>query len=261
MKKQILLLTALFAVGTVGFGQVGIGTASPDPNSLLDLFSSEKGLLLPRVELTQLSNVAPLSAHIKGMIIYNTASVNDVKPGLYYNDGAKWVKMATEKNRIGDIKYGFQTADHEGWFLLDGRSVNALPDAAKQNAQALGLTNLLNAGNRFLKTTSSVESVGTMGGANNFTLTQANLPNIQFSGTTDTTGEHRHTYNYNIINTVNVGNDGGVNPIASNENLTRNTFSAGTHRHDLSFHSGGSGQPISYSPPYVSANVFIYLGN
>jgi hypothetical protein len=74
--------------------QVTIGSQSaPDPNAVLDLRSnSNRGFLLPRVTLDSLHSPAPLSAHVQGMFVYNTAAANDVMPGIYYNDGTQWVQ-------------------------------------------------------------------------------------------------------------------------------------------------------------------------
>lgn len=82
--------------------QVTIGSGEPPHNdALLDLKessdgSSNKGLLMPRVSLVSTSSANPLSGHIKGMIVYNNATVGDVSPGLYFNDGAKWVRAISE---------------------------------------------------------------------------------------------------------------------------------------------------------------------
>lgn len=75
------------------FAQVGIGTVSPDTDAALDVVSTDKGALLPRVNLTQTTNASPLSAHVAGMLVYNEATVNDVLPGYYFNSGSKWVKV------------------------------------------------------------------------------------------------------------------------------------------------------------------------
>jgi len=83
--------------------QVTIGSQNvPDGNALLDLRQntadslSSKGLLLPRVSLTSAISSSPLTAHVKGMFVYNTATTstgaNDVTPGVYFDDGAKWIK-------------------------------------------------------------------------------------------------------------------------------------------------------------------------
>ena len=75
------------------------GNTAPDENAILDLNSNNiddgsKGLLLPRVALISTTNANPLTVHVKGMYVYNTATVNDVFPGAYYNDGTKWVRSS-----------------------------------------------------------------------------------------------------------------------------------------------------------------------
>jgi len=82
---------------------VGIGEATftPDANAMLEVQSDNKGLLPPRVELIETINFAPLSAHVEGMVVYNTATVNDVVPGLYVNDGAKWISLTQTGSSSG----------------------------------------------------------------------------------------------------------------------------------------------------------------
>ncbi len=82
------------------FAQVKIGDnpTTINANSMLEIESTSKGLLLPRLPLTQTTNASPLNAHVAGMTIYNTATSNDVTPGFYYNDGTKWVATAGESN-------------------------------------------------------------------------------------------------------------------------------------------------------------------
>jgi hypothetical protein len=82
---------------TKSISQVKIGDnpTNLNPNSLLELESTDKGLLIPRLSLTQTTNAAPLTNHVSGMIAYNTAEQNDVVPGFYYNDGSKWVRLLT----------------------------------------------------------------------------------------------------------------------------------------------------------------------
>ena len=102
--KKTFLLAGIFALMsfTTLKAQVTIGSLNPPSNdALLDLKEtttgvSTKGLLLPRVALqsTILSN--PMTNPEMGMFVYNTATTstgaNDVTPGIYYNDGSKWVK-------------------------------------------------------------------------------------------------------------------------------------------------------------------------
>lgn len=101
MKKiffSVLLLTT-----SLTQAQVGFGTPTPNMNAEVDITSTDKGLLIPRIALDKTDLPTPLSAHVAGMIIYNTTSTDieasnynaqtAVQPGLYQNDGTKWVQL------------------------------------------------------------------------------------------------------------------------------------------------------------------------
>jgi len=94
--KMILSAFIVLAVNVILVAQVKIGSSpmSMNPNSVLEIESTNKGLLIPRVALTSTTSFAPLLAHVEGMNVYNTATANDVTPGNYYNDGTNWIKVA-----------------------------------------------------------------------------------------------------------------------------------------------------------------------
>jgi len=93
LEKKIVLVL-LFVVTTVS-AQIGVGTKTPHPDAMLEVKSTNKGLLLPRLALSSTTSMAPLSAHIEGMSVYNTATTGDVTPGFYYNDGGKWIRLSS----------------------------------------------------------------------------------------------------------------------------------------------------------------------
>lgn len=72
MKNKIKFL-AVLALLTVGFAnaQVGVGTTTPDGSAVLDVSSTTKGLLLPRLDGTQRDAI---SLPATGLMIYNTSS-------------------------------------------------------------------------------------------------------------------------------------------------------------------------------------------
>ncbi|MEI3788256.1 MULTISPECIES: hypothetical protein [unclassified Chryseobacterium] len=86
---------------------MGIGSSSPNVNAGLELGANNKGFLPNRVALTATNLAAPLTAHVQGMVIYNTAtagtSPNNVTPGLYYNDGTKWVHLGALASTLVDV--------------------------------------------------------------------------------------------------------------------------------------------------------------
>lgn len=101
MKKLFLLFLFGITVGCMK-SQVSIsnstaGAKEPNQAAILDLQSTDKGLLLPRVSLTSTSDPSPLTSHVAGMTVYNSKAAgegsNAVFVGLYYNDGTKWVSM------------------------------------------------------------------------------------------------------------------------------------------------------------------------
>jgi hypothetical protein len=100
MKKTLTI--AVLLIGTFSLAQVGINTDTPDANSDLTLASEDKGLLLNRVELEETTDPAPLTAHVEGMVVYNTATAGDVAPGQYYNDGTQWVRLGSSAAPTND---------------------------------------------------------------------------------------------------------------------------------------------------------------
>lgn len=102
--KELMLLSLFTAMAWSASAQLKVGD-NPNrinPNAVLEMESSKKGVLLPRVQLVQTTNPSPLTAHIAGMYVYNSAEVNDVKPGTYYNDGTKWVRGEGVQGPKGD---------------------------------------------------------------------------------------------------------------------------------------------------------------
>lgn len=82
-------LTALFFLLFISLrAQVGIGTTTPDTSALLEVQSTSKGLLIPRVALQSTTDVTTIAAPATGLLVYNTAAQNDVLTGFYYWEGS-----------------------------------------------------------------------------------------------------------------------------------------------------------------------------
>lgn len=275
--KKIASLLFLFFCYPMLAQNVGVDTAYPDANAALEIYSAKKGLIMTRLPLITTDNPSPLTNHVMGMTTYNTVTsaiqnTVSVYEGLYYNDGIKWNQMGPNTLMLGDIKHSLETADHEGWFLLDGRTTNSLPTVAQYNAAAVGIgTNLPDASDTFIKTNNGTESEGSVSGNNTITLTQANLPNINYSSTTSTNGNHSHSYTdtYNGAKTLGLATN--VLPliplisetVGTNDALPGNLHTSendGNHSHTVNVPSGGSDVPINATPQHIVANVFVYLG-
>jgi len=97
LKKAILILTII--TSTSLFAQVGIGTTSPDASSMLDITSSNSGVLLPRIALTGTGDTTTIVSPVTSLMIYNTATAgtapNNVAPGFYFWNGTEWVPFTS----------------------------------------------------------------------------------------------------------------------------------------------------------------------
>ena len=97
MKLFFALFIFFFTVTT--HAQVGIGT-TPAASAQLDISSTSKGLLIPRVALTGSSDAVTISSPAVSLLVYNTATTSDVTSGYYYNGGTSgsplWVKLVNQ---------------------------------------------------------------------------------------------------------------------------------------------------------------------
>ncbi|GEM50442.1 hypothetical protein [Empedobacter brevis] len=266
MKKYLITLSLLVNF-THSYSQVGIGTNTPSTSSILEVSSSNKGVLFNKVSLQNITSPSPLANHQQGMWIYNIASAgtypNNVVPGMYYNDGTKWILMTIGESspQIGDIKPSVLTNDHEGWYKLDGRPINTITSSvASQNAILIGFTTSLpNSADRMLKGKSISENLAAIGGNNSINITQPNLPNYTIQGTTASDGAHNHsitTTGANLWHYV-----AGSSPTYRFlETETRTTSSSGNHSHTISVNIGGTNTPISNYPKNTTTQYYIFLG-
>jgi hypothetical protein len=129
MKKlEKIFLSMIVLTGVSSMAQVKIGNnpTTMNPNSILEIESTTKGFLLPRLALTGTSTANPLNAHVAGMVVFNTATTGDVLPGFYFNDGSKWVKAADATIKENTIAQGTIAQYWRGdktWQVLDKAAV------------------------------------------------------------------------------------------------------------------------------------------
>ena len=97
-----MLGAGMLLVSSDLFAQVKIGNnpTTLNANAALDVESTTRGILFPRLSLTSLVSPAPLTAHVAGMHVYNTNTNADVEPGTYYNDGTKWIRVGGETEKV-----------------------------------------------------------------------------------------------------------------------------------------------------------------
>jgi hypothetical protein len=93
--KTLLIAIAILASYTL-MAQVAVTTdgSSADPSAMLEVKSTDKGMLIPRVALTGTTDVTTISSPATSLLVYNTATAGDVTPGFYYWNGTAWTPMA-----------------------------------------------------------------------------------------------------------------------------------------------------------------------
>ncbi len=102
MKKITLLLILL--AGHFSYAQVGIGTATPNPSSQLDVYSTNKGLMIPQVPLASLTDATTItSGNVNSLLVYNTSTVATLTPGYYYWSVSTWNRLMTEASMINQV--------------------------------------------------------------------------------------------------------------------------------------------------------------
>lgn len=114
LATAVALLTASTAMAQQGFG-----TNNPDKSAAVHIESKNKGLLIPRVELT--NETTPLKDGVKqteGLMVFNTkaetttAGTNGtgLKVGFYYwtvtnGTTGKWMPIASDKSGVVNIDW------------------------------------------------------------------------------------------------------------------------------------------------------------
>jgi hypothetical protein len=88
--KIIFLMLPVFQ----SFAQTGIGTTTPNASAKLDVYSTNKGFLPPRVTLTGTTDATTIASPAEGLLVYNVGSVG-LQAGYYYWNGASWATIAT----------------------------------------------------------------------------------------------------------------------------------------------------------------------
>ena len=112
MKKIIFLL--LFGVNamTVNAQNVGIGIATPDASAKLHVVDANRGLLIPKVSIGNVTAAAPVTAPAVGLLVFNTnaATTGGSGIGFYYWNGTQWVMLVTGGGDIDFYEVGTTTA-------------------------------------------------------------------------------------------------------------------------------------------------------
>ncbi|WP_316634320.1 hypothetical protein [uncultured Flavobacterium sp.] len=101
MKSYLkLILIAITLYGGIASAQVGMTGNAPDKSAALDINATNKGVLIPNVNLLSLTDKASITGGnpITSLMVYNTNTSLTYGEGYYYWDGSSWQKLVQPGN-------------------------------------------------------------------------------------------------------------------------------------------------------------------
>jgi hypothetical protein len=119
MKRILQLLLLLFT--TLSFSQVGVNTTTPNASSMLDVSATNKGVLFPRVSLSNinLTTLDGTNTAATGLLIWNTNATTTGGNGVgyYYFNSTIWIPLSQT------------SANDADWYEVGGTTpANAITD-------------------------------------------------------------------------------------------------------------------------------------
>jgi len=135
--KRLLFFLFLFLIlnhQSEGQNNVGINDNNSSPNSsaMLDVYSTNKGLLIPRIALSTSATALPVSGPVSSLLVYNTATAGDVFPGYYYWNATKWVRLTANTDPEKNLSLVSKSANTtllktENMIVATGNIILSLP--------------------------------------------------------------------------------------------------------------------------------------
>jgi hypothetical protein len=249
------LLVFLLLVFSVAKAQTGIGTTTPHASAKLDVSSSDKGFLPPRITLTSGTDNSTIPSPATGLLVYNTGNNVGLVAGYYYWNGTSWATIATATGSGVSASYarGSRTAAQ-----TTGISTNGLV-AFTQVDQSAGQDISLN---------TSTGQI-TLAAGRTYRL-QAQVPNFQTSNSdgrpqfgwyNETSGAYvgSSSASYSAASTAGWGATGGL----SDAVITASTQTVISYRIIQNFNTnqlGGSGD-FTTTGSYPWFNIEVISGN
>lgn len=248
MKRNIyiiVLLCSVFGFSTT-FAQknVGIGTTTPDNSAVLDINSSDKGLLIPRMSLQQRNAI---NNPADGLMVYQTGD----KGGFYFFEGKanEW-KPITEARAVAGV---------DGDWTLQGNAAGATDFIGTTNAQSLTFkVNNINAGQ--IAATSGNTYFGAYTGNSNVSGTGTGTINTAIGNSSmfaNTNGRSNVAVGANALRSNTVGNFNvglGVDALRNNSISTSN-IAIGTNALKNSTGNGAVGDNTAIGGNALTSNT------
>lgn len=186
IKIKSLLFIISLSIVHFSFAQTGIGTTTPDASAKLDISSTTKGLLVPRVTSAQKTAI---SLPANGLLIYQT----DAPSGFYVNTGTSaspaWLRVSTDWTKSGsDISFTTGNISLTGNLTGGNVATSKLSGfVSNTSTEASSRTLLVTDNGMILKSTAALTialpTAGTLPEGFNCMVLQFGSGQVTFSGT------------------------------------------------------------------------------
>jgi hypothetical protein len=193
------------------FSQTGIGTTAPNASAKLEIASTDKGLLIPRMTAAQR---AAIVTPANGLLVYQT----DSETGFYVNTGTSaspvWTRVNSNWTRSGsDIAYTTGNISTTG-ALTGGNSSTSSISGFAANVASISANYSITAadnGKVIQSTSASAVTVTIPTGLPtgfNCTVVQMGAGQITFSGTyLNRTGFNKTVSQYAVVSVLHLGSN------------------------------------------------------
>ena len=93
MKNRLLPLFIVLGCYSA-YSQVGVGTKTPHASAQLEVTASDKGILIPNIPLTNLTDEKTIKNPKASLLVFNTTTNSVLTPGYYYWFDNRWNRLA-----------------------------------------------------------------------------------------------------------------------------------------------------------------------
>lgn len=132
MNKSIFIICTGCLLSTMALAQsVGINNTTPHASAILDIKSSNKGVLLPRTSTSSRNSIA---SPAKGLLLYDTTTA-----GFWFNNGTAWTPLSTGSASNYWTLNGYNIFNNNGANVGIGTNSPAYPLTVQTQGGQFGL--------------------------------------------------------------------------------------------------------------------------
>jgi len=213
MKKEIIFILLVLLFSLKVNAQTGIGTTAPNASAKLEIASTDKGLLIPRMTKAQREAIT-LSTAANGLMVYQT----DDLAGFYVNTSSSttiaWTRVNTNWTRTGnDIAYTAGNISTTGALTGGNSSTSNISGFAANVTSVSANYSITSADNgKVIQSTSAsaiIISIPTgLPTGFNCTVVQMGAGQVTFSGTfLNRTGFTKTASQYSVVSILHLGSN------------------------------------------------------